>query len=534
MIILGIHGGFNVHQHDPSAALIINGKVHTVIEEERLLRIKGCNGILPIESIRACLNNANIKITDVDYVTLDGETYDDIINRTSDWIKHHFGYSPKIKVINHQLAHLSSAFFQSGFKNTMCISYDAWGDRLSGAIAIGKNGNNLNVIKKIPGTNSLGVFYSTMTSFLGFKPNEDEYKVMGLAPYGKSSYDLSFFLKIIKNGYLCDNSYFRKRLSGTEYEQFYSDKLIQKLGKPRKKYEKINKKYLNIAASTQKFLEDAAISLIKYAHSITKQENLCLAGGVSLNCSLNGKIAQLPFIKNLFIQPAASDRGLALGSALYLANELGDKINKIDHVFYGPKISKDTIKKNLDLSGIKYKKLNYPSETAADLISENKVIGWYQGRSEFGPRALGNRSILANPGNKKMKDIVNKKIKFREEFRPFAPSVMSDSYKDVFDLKSESPFMTIACKVKDGWGKKIPSTTHINGTARVQTVSRKFNSKYHSLLEKFNKNTGLPVVLNTSFNIRGQPIVEKPLDAVATFAGSGLDCVIIENYLLIK
>lgn len=533
MIILGIHGGFNVHQHDPSAALIIDGKLHTVIEEERLLRVKGCNGILPIESVRTCLSNAKLSLKDVDYVVLDGETHDNIKERTKDWLKHHFGFSPKIVVVNHQLAHLSSAYYQSGFKNAMCISYDAWGDRLSGAVAVG-NKDSLNIISKIPGDNSLGVFYSTMTSFLGFKPNDDEYKVMGLAPYGKPDYDLSFFLRSNKNSFFCDNSYFRKRISGTEYEQFYSEKLIKKLGIPRKKNDLITKKYLNIAASAQKCLEDVAISFITKVFKKTKQENLCLAGGVALNCSLNGKIAKLPFIKNLFIQPAASDRGLALGSALYLANKLGDKIQKIDNVFYGPKINRNLIKQSLDLSGIKYKKLNYPSETAADIIADNKVLGWFQDNSEFGPRALGNRSILANPANKKMKNIVNTKIKFREEFRPFAPSVLEEEYDKIFELDYPSPFMTIACNVKKKWKEKLPSTTHINGTARVQTVNKKFNKKYYELIKKFKKNTGVPVVLNTSFNIKGQPIVEKPLEAISTFAGSGLDCLIIDDYMLVK
>ena len=533
MIILGIHGGFNVHQHDPSAALIIDGKLHTVIEEERLLRVKGCNGILPIESVRTCLNNAKINLKDVDYIVLDGKTHQDIKERTKDWLKHHFGFCPKIKVVNHQLAHLSSAYFQSGFENALCISYDAWGDRLSGAVAVG-NKDSLNIISKIPGDNSLGVFYSTMTSFLGFKPNDDEYKVMGLAPYGKSNFDLSFFLKSTNEGFFCDNSYFRKRISGTEYEQFYSQKLIKKLGVPRKKNDPFSKKYLDIAASTQKCLEEVAISFIKKMYEKTKQQNLCLAGGVALNCSLNGKIAKLPFIKNIFIQPAASDRGLALGSALYLANKLGDKIEKINNVFYGPKINKDSIKKSLDLVGINYKKLNYPSETAANLITDNKVIGWYQDRSEFGPRALGNRSILANPANKNMKNIVNKKIKFREEFRPFAPSVLEEKYNEIFDLDNASPFMTIACNVNSNWKKKIPSTTHINGTARVQTVNKKFNKKYYDLIKNFQKNTNIPVVLNTSFNIKGQPIVEKPLEAISTFAGTGLDCLIIEDYMLVK
>ena len=251
-----------------------------------------------------------------------------------------------------------------------------------------------------------------MTSFLGFKPNDDEYKVMGLAPYGKSNIDLSFFLKSTKEGFLCDNSYFRTRISGTEYEQFYSQKLINKLGVPRKKNDPISKKYLDIAASTQKCLEDVAISFIKKIYEKTKQQNLCLAGGVALNCSLNGKIAKLPFIKNIFIQPAASDRGLALGSALYLANKVGEKIEKINNVFYGPKINKYSIKQSLDLAGINYKKLNYPSETAANLIADNKVVGWYQDRSEFGPRALGNRSILQSR-TKNAKNL-NLKVKFRE------------------------------------------------------------------------------------------------------------------------
>lgn len=534
MNILGIHGGVTIQQHDPCAALIIDGRLACCVEEERLIRVKTATGILPVQSISACLKEAALNIHDIDLVVLPGNTYKDIVERTKEWLTHHFGFAPPIEAVNHQTAHLASAFYQSGYESAMCLSYDAYGDGISGALATATLQDGIKVLETLPGMNSLGVFYATMTSFLGFKPGEDEYKVMGLAPYGKPVIDLSFFCSPTPDGYSSDSSYFRSRKAATQYEPYYSEKLISRIGSPRRKGEPINEHYRNIAASTQEALEKSAVSLVEHLHKLTGQSSLCLAGGVALNCSLNRILAKLPFIKNFFVQPSASDRGLALGCALYATVQNGIKIKPINHVFYGPSYPEDAIEKAITLSGFSAKVLDAPASTAANLIAEGKIIAWYQGRSEFGPRALGHRSILADPGLPGMKDEINKRVKFREEFRPFAPSVIEEEYQNVFDLSAPSPYMTIACDVKDGWGKRIPATTHVNNTARVQTVSKSIDPLYHSLIGTFFKKTGRPAVLNTSFNIRGQPIVETPLEAISTFAGTGIDALVMGNYLIAK
>tara|TARA_Y100000590_G_scaffold14377_1_gene17296 strand:- start:12319 stop:13932 length:1614 start_codon:yes stop_codon:yes gene_type:complete len=534
MNILGIHGGVTVGQHDAAAALVIDGALVCSIEEERLTRIKTSTGLLPVRSIKACLDDANLSMHDIDLIVTPGETYEDIIPRTKEWISHHFGHAPKILPVNHQTAHIASSFFHSDFDDAMCLSYDAFGDRLSGAIAKADKKKGIEIIETFPIKKSLGIFYATMTSFLGFKPGEDEYKVMGLAPYGKPNIDLSFFCKPTKDGNIVDLSFFRERKNATLLEPFYSNKLVEKIGKPRLKESKLTDYYKNLASSTQFILEECAISNVKYLHSLTKKENLCLAGGVALNCSANGLIAKLPFIKKLFVQPASSDRGLALGCALLGAHKENEKIKPIKHVFYGPKITNTEIEKSIKISGVEAKFIDNPSETAADLLNKKKILAWFQGRSEFGPRALGHRSILADPSHSDMKDLINAKVKFREEFRPFAPSVLEEEYQNIFDLKIPSPYMTVACGVKDEWRKKIPATTHVNNTARVQTVNKEIDPKYHYLINSLEKLNGKPVVLNTSFNIRGQPIVEKPLEAISTFAGTGVDCMIMGNYLFKK
>lgn len=328
MYVLGIHGGFTINQHDAAACIFKNGKLIVAIEEERLTRIKSSNGMMPIMSVRTCLKQANLNIKNINYVTVIGKTYKDIKKRTTEWFFHHFGYSPIIKVIDHQLAHASSAFYHSDFKRSAIITYDAWGDRLSGILAVGDKKNGIKIYKKIPASNSLGAFYSAMTSFLGFKPNEDEYKVMGLAPYGKNTFDLSFFCKPRGKFFYCNTKYFKERKNATVYEQFYSKELIKKLGKPRHKDEKITQKYKNIACSTQYTLEKCAINLIKNFCKLTNEKNICFAGGVALNCTLNGKINKENYIEKIFIQPAASDRGLALGGALFFFLEKRSKLQK--------------------------------------------------------------------------------------------------------------------------------------------------------------------------------------------------------------
>lgn len=536
MNIIGLHGGVTVNQHDAGAALISNGKLKYFIEEERLTRIKTSTGMLPVRSLKACLDYSNLSIRDINYIYIPGETYKDIKSRTQNWIKHHFGYSPKIISINHQLAHLSSSFFQSGFEESVCLSYDFYGDGISGAMGYATKKDGVKILKKLPIKSSLGLFYATMTSYLGFKPGEDEYKVMGLASYGKPVYDLSFFCRPTEEGNEINFDYFRTTKSATQYEPYYNQKLVKKLGKPRLLGEKINQRIKDLAASTQKVLEDCALSNIDYLFSLIKKKNynLCLAGGVALNCKANGKIINHPKVKNLFVQPSSSDRGLALGCAYQGSFEKKQFIQKINTTYYGPTYSKKKILRDINISGMVYKKIKNPEKLAAKLITGGKIIGWYQGRSEFGPRALGNRSILADPTHPKMKSLINSKIKFREDFRPFAPAVAEEDFNKYFEMKTPSPYMTVAVKVKKKWVNILKSVTHVDNTARVQTVNQKQNFIFYKLLKEIEKINKHPVVLNTSFNIRGQPIVETPLEAISTFAGNGIDALFIEDYFFEK
>ena len=534
MVILGIHGGVTINQHDAGAALIIDGQLVACIEEERLIRIKTASGMLPIYSIRACLKEANLNIEDIDVICLPGETYADIIPRTSEWLIHHFGHAPDLEVINHHTAHLASSFFPSGFDEAMCLSVDAYGDGLSGAVALGNASSGIKILETIPAHNSLGVFYATMTSFLGFRPGEDEYKVMGLAPYGEPNIDLSFFSKPTSEGFFCDSDFFRTRKNATSLEPFYSKRLTNVLGEPRHKGQEISTHHKNLAASAQQTLENCLISLITRIHLDTGKRSLCFAGGVALNCSANRIISALPFIDNFFVQPAATDRGLALGCALMAAFNHGEKIRPIPHVFFGPTYKAGEIEAAIGLSGVVAKYVDDPTIIAAQKIARGEIIGWYQGRSEFGPRALGHRSILANPTILDMKDRINSRIKFREEFRPFAPSVLEQKALNMFEMKARSPFMTIAFDVKPPWNEKMPSTTHVNNTGRVQTVNSQIDPLFYSLIENHEKLTGCPAVLNTSFNIKGQPIVETPLEAISTFYGTGMDSLILGNYLVEK
>ena len=535
MNILGIHGGVTINQHDAGAALIRDGELVCFVEEERLLRVKSPRGVLPIESIAACLKEARMSMRDIDLVALPGETYADIAERTQAYLRHHFGFAPRIQAINHQTAHLASAFFPSDFEQAMCLSYDAYGDRLSVAMGTANREGGVSIMETRQHDNSLGMFYATITSFLGFMPGEDEYKVMGLAPYGKNPVDLTCFARPSQDGYFVDARYIRSSPPPSSvYEQFYSENLIKLLGDPRRKGEPITQQHRDIAAGTQQALEDCAVSLVTYLHKITGLRNLCLAGGVALNCSANRVLARLPFVDRLYVQPAASDRGLALGSALQAAKEAGEKLKPINHVFFGPTQKEGSVIAALELTGLVAEEVSDPANVGAQLLAEGKIVGWFQGRSEFGPRALGHRSILAHPGLAHMKDEINARVKYREEFRPFAPSVLEERASEVFDMTYPSPFMTVAFNVRDGWSQKLPATTHVNNTGRVQTVSKVDNHEYHSLITAFEKLTGVPVVLNTSFNIKGQPIVESPLDALSTFAGTGLDALIIGPHVIRK
>ena len=534
--ILGVYGGTTLGQHDPSAVIVRDGKLIAACEEERFIRVKSPLGCLPINSIRACLREAGLDISDVDLVAHPGETYLDMPERLRLFLNHYFRYAPPVRMINHQLAHIASAYFCSGFEQAMCLSYDAYGDRISAALATGSQELGVKVFEVRQRENSLGMFYSTMTSYLGFLVSEDEYKVMGLAPYGREEVDLSPFVDVSDDGYCVNPEYLRTDYAEcTMYEPLYDQRLVDLLGAARCPGEPITERHKNIAFATQKALERCAVSLVTYLYEKTGLDSLCMAGGVSLNCSANGVLSKLPFVRRLFVQPAASDRGLALGCALKVAHDSGAILNyPLESVSLGPTYSEYRIRHDLTLTGADFVQLDDPAGEAAKMVAAGKIIGWFQGRSEFGPRALGNRSILADPRHAQMKDVINARVKFREEFRPFAPSVLEEFASELFEMDGLSPFMTVAKQVRAAWRDRLRAITHVNGTARVQTVSRKTLPLYHRLISEFFLLTGVPAVLNTSFNIRGQPIVETPLDALATFAATGLDALFIGPFLVLK
>ena len=537
MNILGVHFALRVNDHDPGAALVKGGELICVAEEERFSRVKLSRASLPLRAIRQCLDQGNLTIRDIDCIVTPGDTDPSATARITAILEHYFGYAPPVTAINHQIAHLSSAYYCSGLDEAMVISYDGSGDSLSCSLARG-SATGIEVLETYPATNSLGNFYEMITQFLGFAPAEGEYKVMGLAPYGKPGIDLSDMLKTTSSGYSYNNDgCYKNEYPFTLIEvPFYSDLVSGALGAPRRVGESISQRHMDIASAAQKALESAVIQLVTHLHELTGLNALCLAGGVALNCSANMKLAQLPFIQKLFVQPAASDRGLALGCALWGAARVGVSVVMTDVFRCGPAYSDDAIEAALEMSGYRYQRVSDPARAAAEKIHEGKIVGWFQGRSEFGPRALGHRSILANPKVADIKDKINARVKFREEFRPFAPSVVEERARDYFDMGilKDSPYMTVAVPVLEARAHEIPGVTHVNLTARVQTVSKVTDPLFHHLISEFGVLSGTPVVVNTSFNIRGQPIVETPLDAIGTFAGCGLDAMFLGHYMVAK
>lgn len=518
MNILGLHGGVTIGQHEPSCALIVDGEVKGIFEEERYLRIKSSYGYLPYYSVKAAL----ALVDNIDLVVTTGITYDHFKERIAHFLKHSFGIEPKIELVHHQKAHLASAFYSSPFESSLCLSLDASGDGLSGMVAEASREGGFKILEEIPTESSLGYFYSCITSFLGFDDG-DEYKVMGLAPYGNPNIDLSPMLKISDGGWSFDWSYIRSNPPlRSPFEAKYSEKLASLLNTaPRIPSEPLTQFHKDLAASAQTFLEEALLSLLK---KYPGYKNLCYAGGVAMNCVANFRAADL--FENVYIPPCSSDRGLALGCAY-----LGSRRSKpLQSAYFGGEYSSEQIKKEIVDNGLSYKEID-PVSVGARLLSENKIVGWFQGRSESGARALGNRSIIASAIDQKMKEKVNARIKYREEFRPFAPSALLEKAKDYFKAW-ESPYMCFVFPVLKP--EILGAVTHVDNTARLQTVSKEQNKIYHELITQYEKLTGHPVILNTSFNLKGQPIVETPRDAIMTFYGCGLDALILGQFLVEK
>jgi len=559
MYILGI----SCYYHDAAACLIKDGKIVAAAEEERFTRKKH-DPSFPINAINFCLKEANISSKELSFIGFYEKPlskferilsqhlemfpysfwsfYKTIPNWLSEKlripkiIKKKLKYKGDILFIDHHLAHASSSFLVSPFKNAAILTVDGVGEWTTTAIGYGKE-NEIRLLKEVKFPHSIGLLYSTVTAHLGFSVNNSEYKIMSLAAYGTPLY-YDKFMKIVDlkedGSYMLDMDYFdyhfRLKMPGKKF--------VKEFGPIRKPNEELTQHHKNIAASLQKVTEDVLFKILNYLYEETKCENLCMAGGVALNSVANGKIKKNTKFKNIFIQPASSDAGTSLGVAFYIYNSvLNNKRNCImDSVYLGPEFYNNKIQSFLDSNKINYKKLKDENELVketAKLIYQNNVIGWFQGRMEFGPRALGNRSILANPCNPQMKKILNEKVKHREEFRPFAPVIIEEKVKEYFDIdKKDERFMLFVYPIKESKRKLIPPVNHVDGTARLQTVNKEQNLLYYNLIREFEKLSKVPVLINTSFNIRGEPIVCTPEDAYKCMMGTEIDYLILNNFLI--
>lgn len=537
--VLGINGGIRAGYQDISAVLMRNGEVIAAVEEERINRVKHAAGQLPILSVQEVLNIAKITINDVAVVAFHGSTWQiEIEEVLHTHFENYFGFCPSIKRYHHHDCHAASSFYASGFEEALVITIDGSGDGVSTQVAIGRN-KKLEVIKQYNRPQSLGLFYSMLTQFCGFTRDADEYKLMGLAAYGQAeNIDLTSVLQ--SDGYVLNTDYLvnipQGQPSPSRYEMLYSDKLLQQLGAKRRTGKEIGQIYKDVAAAAQQKLEEALVALVKNQVQETGIRNICLAGGVALNCLANQKIEALPEVVALFIQPASSDAGISLGAA-YLASVEFDASSFLPqtHTFFGNEYTDGEIENSINKCNLKYTKSTDMWNEAAAMLAENRVIGWFQGRMEFGPRALGNRSILANPAAENIQQLVNHKVKFREGFRPFGASVLAEDFHEYFEAKcTQAPYMTKVFNVKSAYKNLLAGVTHVDGTCRVQTVTREQNSLYYDLLTAFKNKTGFGVLLNTSFNLNHEPIVNTPREAIASFYASGLDSVYLGSFRIDK
>ena len=590
MIILGISAFY----HDAAAAIIKNGEIIAAAQEERFTRKKH-DPDFPANAIRFCLKQAKVNLSQVDHVVF----YDKPFIKFERLLETYLAFAPKgflsfLKAIplwikeklfqkrmiledlrkispqfdakkllfsEHHLSHAASAFFPSPFEKAAVLTMDGVGEWTTTSLAIGDK-NNLTIKQEIAFPHSLGLLYSAFTYYAGFKVNSGEYKLMGLAPYGKPIY-----ADLIKNKLIDvkpDGS-FRLRMQYFNYPVGLNmtSSLFHKLfkGPPRRPESLITQKEMDLAASIQKVIEEIVIKIAKNIRKETGLENLCLAGGVALNCVANGKLIDEKIFKNIWIQPASGDAGGALGAALavnymmYKQKRVIQKNDAMSGSYLGTEFSQPEIEQKLKKAGAVYKTYSKTEmvKKSAELLASGLALGWVNGRMEFGPRSLGARSILADPRSEKMQKNLNLKVKFRESFRPFAPSVLSESASQWFEIKNDSPYMLQVAPVKKSKQVKtkqnkklfgidqlnlkrssIPAVTHVDYSARVQTVHKETNPVFHELITAFYKKTKCPVLVNTSFNIRGEPIVNSPEDAFRCFMGCDLDALVVGNSILLK
>ena len=592
MIILGISAFY----HDSSAAIIIDGKIVAAAQEERFSRIRH-DLSFPFQAINFCLNFAQTKLKDLDFVVF----YEKPFLKFERLLETYIGFAPKgfgsfkvsmpswvkdklfqkqiikknletislskfdeskILFTEHHISHAASAFYPSPYKKSAILIMDAVGEWATTSISIGEN-NKIQMLSEINFPHSIGLLYSAFTYFLGFKVNSAEYKVMGLAPYGRPVFKKKILKNLIE---IFDDGSFKINQKYFNYSTGFTmtNNNFNKLFKMDRRNEdhSLNQKHMDLAASIQKVIEIIVLKIAKKAFDLTKCDNLCLAGGVALNCVANSKILEEKIFKNIWIQPASGDAGGSIGAALYgYYNNFNKKrvIQKTDSMngsFLGPKYTNNEIKRTLDKLRIRYEFINTDKifNKTIKLIIQGKTVGWFQGRMEFGPRALGHRSIIGDPRSKKMQKIMNLKIKFRESFRPFAPSILEEDSKEWFNISCKSPYMLFVAQLNQSKrvnlkpGQKnlkglrllyvnrsvIPAVTHVDYSARLQTVNKKYNTEFYKLIKKFKQLTKCPLLINTSFNVRGEPIVCSPKDAIECFMSTNLDALVIENYFILK
>ncbi len=588
--------GISAFYHDSAAAIIVDGKIIAAAQEERFSRIKH-DYSYPEKSIDFVLNYSNLKLSDINHIVF----FENPFLKFDRLLKTYFSFAPKgfnsfstsmsiwlkeklfqkkflfnklkkqdknfidinkIKFSEHHFSHAASAFYPSPYDEALILTLDGVGEWATTTLAIGRK-NKIEILKEIQFPHSLGLLYSSFTYYLGFKVNSGEYKVMGLAPYGKPIYKNLIMEKLID---LKEDGSFKLNMNYFNYTTGFTmtnQKFSNLFGQPVRKREsdQLDQFHMDIAASIQKVIEEVILRITKNL-KIYKIKNLCLAGGVALNCVANGKIFKNKIFENIWIQPAAGDAGGSIGAALgYWYQKLNKErnINSSDQMqgsLLGPKYDDEHIEEEFKKLNARFQKYeeNDLINFIAEKLSNQKTVGWFQGRMEFGPRALGARSILADPRSHNMQKDLNLKIKFRESFRPFAPSILKEEVDNWFEYDRESPYMLMVAKVKKeiqipmnendlklfGIDKlnlkrsSIPAVTHVDYSARIQTVDKKINKKYYNLIQKFKEITGCPILVNTSFNIRGEPIVCSIKDAFKCFMGTNLDILVCENYVLLK
>jgi len=564
--------GLNIHHADSSASLLLDGELICATEEERFTRIKHWAGF-PKASIDFCLEFAGIELGEVDHVVIGrdpnakllkkviysikrfgqikGFLRERIYNRQNissidDLFIQHYGFKPSIHYVEHHRAHLASAFFASPFEEATLVSLDGSGD-FSTVMVARAEGNSIEVLDSVDFPVSLGIIYTAFTQYLGFPYYGDEYKVMGLSPYGKPTLlqEMEDIFDYCPENILRWNEEFFNLSNGAiryvdgvpEVPVLFSSKLTDKFGSPRKKGDDLTSKHKDIASSLQRHVENVIFKILNHAYDLSHSANLCIAGGVAQNSVANGKILTNTKFTNLYVPSAGHDAGISMGAAqyFYFVTLKKPKLGPIYNANLGIEFTNDEIKLILESKGLKYSFLDDTKlfDYIAQSISNRKVVGFFDGRAEFGPRALGSRSILADPRDPKAQELLNLKIKKRESFRPFAPSILEEYGNEYFENYQFTPFMERVLKIKESKRNLIPAVTHVDGTGRLQSVSQEQRPRYYQLIKSFYEHTGVPILINTSFN-ENEPVVNIPEHAIATYERTDLDILVLGNFVLEK